>query len=85
MSVHKEETARNLFHRVGTEVSQVRLRYANFGETPEPLSNYMDVSRNLKRKNLRIMGFILLNYSLKDRNGNRINYSSVPCDTSLRL
>lgn len=45
VSVYKEETARNLFHRVGTEVSQVRLRYANFGETPEPLSNYMDVSR----------------------------------------
>lgn len=45
VNVHKDETVRNLFHRVGTDVSQTRLRYLHAGgPTPEPLSNYMDVS-----------------------------------------
>lgn len=45
VSVHKDESVRNLFHRVGTDVSQTRLQYLHVGgSTPEPLSNYMDVS-----------------------------------------
>lgn len=36
---------RNFFHRVDTDVSQLRYRYFNLeGPTPEPLSNYLDVS-----------------------------------------
>lgn len=46
--VEKIETARNFFHRVGTEVSQLRLKYRNYGgPTPEPLSNYLDVCYQL--------------------------------------
>lgn len=42
--VQKMETVRNFFHRVDTEVSQLRLRYHMLeGPTPEPLSNYLDV------------------------------------------
>lgn len=42
--MQKIETVRNFFHRVDTEVSQLRLRYHMLeGPTPEPLSNYLDV------------------------------------------
>lgn len=42
--VQKIETVRNFFHRVDTEVSQLRMQYHNLeGPTPEPLSNYLDV------------------------------------------
>lgn len=42
--VQKFESARNFFHRVDTEVTQLRLKYNNLrGPTPEPLSNYLDV------------------------------------------
>lgn len=42
--VRKMETVRNLFHRVDTDVTQLRLRYSTYeGPTPEPLSNYLDV------------------------------------------
>lgn len=42
--VQKFESARNVFHRVDTEVTQLRLKYNNLrGPTPEPLSNYLDV------------------------------------------
>lgn len=42
--MEKIETVRNFFHRVDTEVSQLRIRYDNLGgPTPEPLSNYLDV------------------------------------------
>lgn len=42
--VEKMETVRNFFHRVDTQVSQLRMQYHNLqGPTPEPLSNYLDV------------------------------------------
>lgn len=42
VSVQKIETARNFFHRVDTDVTQLRLSTYE-GPTPEPLSNYLDV------------------------------------------
>lgn len=49
------ETTRNFFHRVGTEVAQLRLRYNNLkGPTPEPLSNYLDVMFQLIHTNYRL-------------------------------
>lgn len=37
------KSVRNSLKEVGTEVTNVRLRYGD-GPSPEPLSNYLDVS-----------------------------------------
>lgn len=44
--LYKVNSARRTLQEVGTEVKQIRLRYSNgYAEpTPEPLSNYLDVS-----------------------------------------
>lgn len=48
VQVNKIETVRNFFHRVDTQVSQLRMQYHNLeGPTPEPLSNYLDVCMNI--------------------------------------
>lgn len=43
--VYKMKTVRNSLEEVGTEVHQLKMRYG--GPTPEPLSNYLDVSKCL--------------------------------------
>lgn len=51
--VEKFETARNLFHRVDTAITQLQIRYGDLsGPVPEPLSNYMDVSLWLEYSSL---------------------------------
>lgn len=43
--MYKTKSARRTLQEVGTEIVHVRLRYGDFeGPTPEPLSNYLDVS-----------------------------------------
>uniref|UniRef100_A0A1B0EX03 Uncharacterized protein n=1 Tax=Phlebotomus papatasi TaxID=29031 RepID=A0A1B0EX03_PHLPP len=44
VKLHKEATVRNHFSSVGTDLQQVSIRANTGGPTPEPLSNYMDVS-----------------------------------------
>lgn len=38
------QTVRHALREVGTELHQLHLRYSVSGPTPEPLSNYLDVS-----------------------------------------
>lgn len=40
--MYRVQSARRQLQEVGTAVQQLRLRYG--GPTPEPLSNYLDVS-----------------------------------------
>lgn len=42
--LYRMKTVRAHLHEVGTELQQLRIKYAVGGPTPEPLSNYLDVS-----------------------------------------
>ena len=47
--LHKVDTVRRTLHEVGTSGESLRHKYENYGSNgpvPEPLSNYMDVSKN---------------------------------------
>ncbi|XP_072932399.1 lysosomal aspartic protease [Epargyreus clarus] len=40
--LYRMQSVRRHFHEVGTELQQVRIKYAAGGPIPEPLSNYLD-------------------------------------------
>lgn len=64
--LYQFQSARRALQEAGTDVQQLRLRENVDGPTPEPLSNYLDVSVSPQYIHgcFRLLAFILTNFVL---------------------
>ena len=64
--LYQFQSARRALQEAGTDVQQLRLRENVDGPTPEPLSNYLDVSVSAQyvHECFRLLAFILTNFVL---------------------